>query len=78
MPESDEVLRLLVSTFDPESDRMMPGLNAIGPRVLDFAPLLVLEQIPLNQIVKALMSAAENVLGEKVEIEFAITIHERA
>jgi hypothetical protein len=75
--EADETLRPLVSTFDPERDRMVPGINARGPRVLDFAPLLVLEQLPLNHIIKAVMQAAENVIEEKVEIEFAITIQER-
>lgn len=75
--ESDEVLRLLVSTFDPERDRMVPGTNARGPRVLDFAPLLVYEQVPLNQAVVALLRAAEAVMQEKVEVEFAITLQPR-
>jgi hypothetical protein len=75
--EADETLRFLVSSFDPERDRMVPGTNARGARVLDFAPLLVLEQLPLNHIIKAVMRAAENVIEEKVEIEFAITVQER-
>lgn len=75
--EADETLRFLVSSFDPERDRMVPGINARGARVLDFAPLLVLEQLPLNYLIKALMCAAENVVQEKVEIEFAVTIQER-
>ncbi|HWR15742.1 MAG TPA: PEP/pyruvate-binding domain-containing protein [Terriglobales bacterium] len=73
--ESDEVLSLLASTFDVERDRMIPGTRARGPRVLNFAPLLVLEQIPLNYVIKALLRAAESVFDQKVEIEFAVTIH---
>lgn len=75
--EGDEVLRFLASTYDPGRDRMVPGIGAKGPRVLDFAPVLVLEMIPLNHIIKAMLHAAEVVLNEKVEIEFAITIQER-
>ena len=46
------------------------------PRILDFAPLLVLEQFPLNDVIKALLKAAESALGAKVEIEFAVTIEQ--
>ena len=75
--ESDEVLRYTASTFDPERDRLVPGIFANGPRVLDFAPLLVLEELPLNCLIQALLRAAEECLDEKVEIEFAITIQPR-
>ena len=75
--EADETLRFLASSFDPDRDRMVAGIDARGARVLDFAPLLVLEQLPLNHLVKAVMRAAENVVEEKVEIEFAVTIQER-
>jgi len=74
--ESDEVLRLVASTYDPDGERIIPGVHGKGPRVLDFAPLLVREQLPLNDIIKALIRACENVLDEKVEIEFALTITE--
>jgi hypothetical protein len=48
--EADEVLTFLVSTYDPERDRMVPGLGTRGPRVLDFSPLLVQEQFPFLQV----------------------------
>ena len=72
--ESDEVLRFLASTFDPGRDRVVPGVGARGPRILDFAPLLVLEQFPVNPLVRTLLKAAEDALEAKVEIEFAMTI----
>ncbi|MGB7556776.1 MAG: PEP/pyruvate-binding domain-containing protein [Candidatus Korobacteraceae bacterium] len=74
--EADDVLRFLASTFDPARDRVVPGLGARGPRILDFAPLLVLEQVPINRLIKALLKTAENELGANVEIEFAVTIQE--
>src|ERR1035438_7016045 len=74
--EADDVLRFLASTFDPARDRVVPGLGVRGSRILDFAPLLVLEQFPINHLIKALLKTAENELGANVEIEFAITIQE--
>jgi hypothetical protein len=74
--ESDEVLDLLASTYDPERDRVVPGLGARGPRVLDFSPLLVREELPLNDLIIALLKAAEKATNAKVEIEFAVTFHE--
>jgi hypothetical protein len=74
--EADEVLMFLVSTYDPERDRIVPGLGTRGPRVLDFSPLLVQEQFPLNSLIKELLRAAENAVGAKVEIEFAVTFQE--
>jgi pyruvate phosphate dikinase-like enzyme len=74
--EVDDVLRYLASTFDPVRDRVIPGIGARGPRILDFAPLLVLEQFPINNLIQTLVTAAEDALGANVEIEFAVTIQE--
>jgi Pyruvate phosphate dikinase, AMP/ATP-binding domain len=74
--ETDEALRFVASTFDPSRNRMIPGTGARGGRVIDFAPLLVLEQFPLNNIVRALLSAAERARSARVEIEFAVTIEQ--
>ena len=72
--ERDGVLDLLASTYDFERDRVIPGIGADGPRILDFSPMLVQEQFPLNEVVKALLKAAEHAADAKVEIEFAITL----
>jgi hypothetical protein len=72
--EGDETLRFVASTFDPTRDRVTPGIGTKGARILDFAPLLVLEQAPLNGVIQRLLRAAEEDLRAKVEIEFAITI----
>ena len=74
--EADEVLRFVASTYDGARDRMVPGLSVRGPRVVDFAPLLVWEQFPLNELIKALLKASEKAVRAKVEIEFAVTIEE--
>jgi len=41
--------------------------------VLNFAPLLQYNQIPVNELIKELLSRCEGVLGGPVEIEFAVT-----
>lgn len=72
--EVDGVLASLVSTYDPLSDRLSPGIGASGPRVLTFAPLLVLESPPLNAALRDLLAMAERTLGGPAEIEFAVTL----
>lgn len=72
--ESHGALDLLASTYNPERDRLVPGIGSAGPRILNFAPMLVQEQFPLNSLVRALLAAAEKATRAKVEIEFALTL----
>jgi Pyruvate phosphate dikinase, AMP/ATP-binding domain len=75
--EADEALYFLASTYDPERDRVTTGIGSRGPRILNFAPMLVREEFPLNDVVKALLNAAEKTVNAKVEVEFAITLQGR-
>src|SRR3954452_10471487 len=75
--EADGALYSLASTYDTERDRVVTGIGPRGPRILNFAPVLVQEQFPVNDLVRALLKAAEKTLRTKVEIEFAITLPER-
>jgi len=72
--EADNALDYVASTYVPERDRVIPGIGSRGPRILNFAPMLVQEAFPLNDLVKALLIAAEKTVNAKVEIEFAITL----
>ncbi|MCX5797567.1 MAG: hypothetical protein NTY77_18920 [Elusimicrobia bacterium] len=74
--ETDGVLAPLASTYDAQSDRLRPGLNGAGPRAVDFAPILVYDSLPFNDLVRTLMRVCEEAVGEKVEIEFAVTLGE--
>jgi len=74
--EADEALYFLASAYDPDRDRVVPGIGSRGPRILNFAPMLVQEEFPLNDLVKALLNASEKTVNAKVEIEFAITLQE--
>jgi hypothetical protein len=75
--EADEALYFLASTYDPDRDRVVPGIGPRGPRILNFARMLVHQEFPLNDLVKALLKAAENAVNGKVEIEFAMTLQGR-
>jgi hypothetical protein len=72
--EYDGALRFVASTYDAASDRVVPGTGREGPRVLDFAPLLVLGQIPLVEAVRGLLATGEDLCGGPVEIELAVDI----
>ncbi len=74
--EEDEVLGMLASAYNPESDRLVNSLTASGPRILTFAPILVSERVPLNRAITAVLSCSEHAVGAEVEIEFAMTFSE--
>jgi hypothetical protein len=71
----DDTLRFTSSTLDARSNRLVPGTGPDGPRVVTFAPLLVLHELPLAELVRALLDACEEELSAPVEIEFAMDLH---
>jgi hypothetical protein len=76
--EYDGVLDRLASTYDPESDRLIIGTGRRGPRVINFAPLLELDDIPLNPLIQHIATICREAVGADVEIEFAMTLDDRA
>ncbi len=72
--EADDVLNNLASTYQIESDQLYPGISVPGPRVLNFAPILNLETVPLNALIGVLLRECEDRMGTGVEIEFAVTL----
>jgi len=71
--EYDNTLKYISSTYDPASDRINIGTSSRGPRIINFAPILELDQIPLNQVIKNILQLCESYFKAKVEIEFAMT-----
>jgi hypothetical protein len=71
--DEDGTLRYVASTYDAASDRLSMGVGIRGPRALNFAPLLVLEEYTLNELLKALLRLCADALDAPVEIEFAAT-----
>lgn len=72
--EKDGTLSFTASTLDPRSERLVPGLGRAGPRVLTFAPLLVLDELPLAALVRTLLALTRDAMGGPVELEFAVTL----
>ncbi len=72
--EEDGVLELVASTYVPASDRVLPGTGPAGPRILNFAPLLQLNLLPLNAVIRELLAICERAAGADVEIEFAMAV----
>jgi len=71
--EYDGSLRFVGSTYDASSDRLWPGIGRTGPRVLDFAPLLKLRELPLIEVIRTLLDCCRQATGAAVEIEFAVS-----
>jgi hypothetical protein len=72
--EADGSLGPAASTYDAGSDRLIMGLGRAGPRAVTFAPLLELEDVPLNRLVREMLRWCEEAVGSAVEIEFAVTL----
>ncbi len=72
--ENDNVLKFIASTYDSASDRLTLGTGVEGPRLLTFAPILELSDIPLNDVIESLSQQCKEALQTDVEIEFALTL----
>ena len=71
----DNTLRYIASTYDSTSDRIVAGVGRNGPRVINFAPILVENDLPLNERICSLLKACESMVNVPVEIEFAVQLH---
>jgi hypothetical protein len=72
--EADDTLRWVASTYDGRSDRLVAGVYEQGPRLINFAPILGDNEIPLNDALLWLLKCCEERLKAKVEIEFALNL----
>jgi len=75
--EKDGSLDFIASTYVGADDRLYPGINRDGPRVLDFSPILEFDYFPLAQILEKLLKISEVAIGSPVEIEFAVDLDPR-
>jgi hypothetical protein len=73
--ERDGSLQYIASTYSPISGRVSIGTGFEGPRILTFAPLLVLDQIPFNDLISDVLDRCVAEYGDAVEIEFAMTFN---
>ena len=69
--EQDGTLTFTASTWDRESDCLLDGINATGPRVVSFAHILKNDVFPLARLTRTVMDLCTAAMGCPVEIEFA-------
>ena len=69
---------LVASTFSVENNRMVPGVSAVGPRVISFDSILKYGRYPLAQILTDILEICKKALMCDVEMEFAIDIDEKS
>jgi len=68
------LLKHICSTYDHNNDRLIMGVQNYGAPVLDFAPTLRAETLPLNTVINKIIKACEDETNSKVEIEFAVSL----
>ena len=68
------VLDKIVSTYIQQDDSLYPGIYDNGYLVVDFAPILNYETLPLAKALDLILSISEIALGYPVEVEFAVNI----
>jgi hypothetical protein len=71
--DRDGTMRYLASTYSPLTGRLTPGISFPGPRALTFAPLLVLNELPLNDLLLRVLDVCKDTFHCPVEIEAATT-----
>ena len=72
--EYDGTLCFIASTYLPQDDKIVIGIEERGPRIINFAPILKLNRLKLTDLIKTLTKVCEEILGTMVEIEFAMTL----
>ena len=72
--EEDSALNFTASTYDINSDRLVPGLMGKGPRVINFSPILEYGTLDLNKLIRSILKICGEASGTAIEIEFAVTL----
>jgi len=68
------MLTPLASVWDIDNHRLQPGLQARGPRILDFANILKYGSVPLAETIAFVLDLGAQAMGNPVEIEFALDL----
>ena len=65
---------LVASTFSTADNRMVPGLNASGPRIITFDYILKYGRYPLPQVLSDLLAICRKEMMCDIEMEFAMDV----
>ena len=72
--EKHGTLTHCVSVYNPDNDRIEPGLSTYGPRIVNFADILHYNYIPLAETISILLNTVKEAFGSPVEIEYAVDL----
>jgi hypothetical protein len=72
--EKHGTLNHCVSVYNPNNDRIEPGLGSYGPRIVNFADILQYNYIPLAETISVLLNTVKEAFGSPVEIEYAVDL----
>jgi hypothetical protein len=72
--EAHGTLKHLASVYDPQNDRIDPGISSVGPRILNFANILKYDYVPLAKALSLILDVGNEALGSPVEIEYALDL----
>ncbi|MHC1730800.1 MAG: PEP/pyruvate-binding domain-containing protein [Bacteroidales bacterium] len=72
--ERHGVLNHCASVYSAESKTIYPGIDRIGPRIVNFADILKYDYIPLAKSLVEILDIVKEALGTPAEIEFAIDL----
>ena len=53
--EENGTLDHCASVYNPENDTISPGLNVIGPRIINFANILKYDYVPLAKTIDVVL-----------------------
>jgi len=68
-------LKHLASVYNRDNEIITPGLDRMGPRIVDFANILKYNYIPLAKTLEKILEIGQKAIGSPVEIEFAIDLN---
>ncbi len=72
--ERHGTLRHLASVYDPDNQRIVPGLTQPGPRIINFSNILKYDYMPMARTIETVLDIVKEAMGTPVEIEFAIDL----
>jgi hypothetical protein len=72
--EQHGTLQHSASVLNADNDTITPGLDAAGPRVVNFADILKYDYIPLASTLGVVLDVVTEAFGTPVEIEFAVDL----
>jgi CheY-like chemotaxis protein len=72
--EEHGTLKHSASVLNTDNDTIIPGLEAPGPRVINFADILKYNYIPLASTLRTILDVVAEATGNPSEIEFAIDL----